>query len=163
MTRLNHSRPYLRYIDNLRRELNLSARRTDTLSFGSSERKSERINTKYLLQLLDALVAYSSAQLETLSLLARGRTSKRNTFSIATAKQKQAEELLLNAATKVASIMVIEQMHGRIQMQKAYSDLAEKIRNEEESAWELLNNFAMSTALERVSSAIDSFSANKSM
>jgi len=162
MTKLNHSRPHLKYIDNLRRELQRDARRTDTLSFGTDATASPALaqldssDAKHLLELLDALNEYLIAQNETLSALAKKQNSKRLTFSTASATQKLAEEALLRVATKVAAIAVLGEMHGKRQMLKAYFELAEYMREVDESIWDTMHNFAMRTAIERLNNAIDS-------
>lgn len=155
MTKLNHSRPYLKHIDNLRRELQREARRTDTLSFGKSAKKSESVNAKLLLHLLDAMSACSQAQLDALTILAKKGSSKKKDLSSAIVKKNLAQESLSNAATKVAALMVIEQINGKSEMQKAYSDFAEKIRKVDELLFEDLNEFVMTDAFERVCHAID--------
>ncbi len=164
MTKLKHSRPYLKYLDNLRRELQRDARRTDTLSFGTAATTSSALaqldssDAKHLLELLDALNEYLIAQHDTLCALAKKINSKRHTFSAARAKQKLAEEALLRVATKVAAIAFLGEMHGKGQMLKAYFDLAENMREVDESLWDTLHNFAMRTAIERLNNAIDSMS-----
>jgi hypothetical protein len=167
MTKLNHNRPYLRFIDNLRRELKYMEAGSLPVGYGATP-KSAAVNATgqkreitlckaeagLALDLLDALDAYIEASSEVVSALSPGL--KRG-FGAAKKIQGEAEEKLLAIATKALAQMFLSKSGGDGNFLDWYSQLETRFDDEGgEMAWDILNNFAMKHAIVVIEKTLDS-------
>jgi hypothetical protein len=167
MTKLNHNRPYLRFIDNLRRELKHMETGSLPAGYGATPKSAAahatgqtreialcKAEAGLALDLLNALDAYVEASSDVVSTLSPG--AKRR-FGAAKKIQCEAEEKLLAVATKTLAQMFLSKSSGDSNFLDWYSQLETRFDGEGgEMAWDILNNFAMKHAIVVIEKTLDS-------
>ena len=149
-------------MDNLRRELSINARRTDTLSFGSvaGNLKAKESNIFPLNQmesepaqaLFDAIEHLMYVQERKIHALMSGVT-KNTKREAAKMSLREAEKELKVAVTAVCAAMVISGIKGRRNLLNLYSEL--QIGLQETDIWDYINNILMKEAAQLISDVVN--------
>jgi len=150
MTKLNHSRPLLRYIDNIRREINIDTRRSTSapalckedegiFSLNSSEEVA-------VIIFLDSIEKYLEAESAIFEALAKDITKK-----VKLVKRNNAEIDLKKTATIFLAHMFVAELKGRTGLTKFYKHIELEIKANNPFLWETINDIAMKEAVDKLS------------
>lgn len=173
MTRINHSRPYLLYIDNLRRENNKAVARHKSIenkrNTGLINNKPKRttfwdkmaaiklseIEEQKLFELLEISARYFDAEAKLLSLtFKKGVGEKKKSLQL---KINNAYRELVHIGEQIILLEIESQIKGREKGLIHWWELLEtKIRRDGASDfWELVNNHVLREAFSNVESRIN--------
>lgn len=149
-------------MDNIRRELAINARRTDTLSFGTSADNSKtkesnifplnQMESESAQALFDAIEHLMYVQERKIHALMRGAT-KNTKREAAKLSLSEAEKELGVAVTAFCAAMVISGVKGRRNLLNLYSEL--QIGLQETDVWVYINNTLMIEAAQLISDVVD--------
>lgn len=162
LTKLDHSRPFLRYIDSVRREIarqnrmplspfpDLAKRATpvsETAIFPLTAMES-----KVSSRLLTALEDYIEAESLAIQAIAPGAAKSMKAKAKAASKDL-ADAHLQTAATAFAAQAVFSLMDGRRNLANLYSSLESELKSDSYFLWDHLNNQVMPEAIFKIDSA----------
>lgn len=162
MTKLNHNRPFLRYLDNIRREMGIEARRTDTLSFKNAS-PSPTVGDVFPLTsseasvaagFLDAIENYLKVESTLIAAVKPGAT-KQSKAAAKLASRDRAEGMLKGAAMALSARMLLSGLEGRMNLLNLYRRLENEIKEEDYFLWEVVNDVAMHEAMQKLSALVD--------
>lgn len=163
MTKLNRNRPLLRYLDNVRREMAIHARRTDTLLFGDSTSIAPRPKSDIFPLTKaesDAISRFFEAienllDVEAVLVNALGRNATRQAKRAAREVNREAaEERLKGMATAFAAQMVLSGVDGRLNLLNLYKTMQTEYAEVAPFLWETINDIAMKEAMQKISALV---------
>lgn len=170
MTKLNHSRPLLRYLDNICREIAIEANKIDTLS--ENRRTSTPIAKNEIFPLnaaesavfskfFDAIKNYLGVEFSLITALGKG-TSKQSKLAAKKVNQEAAEvqlmaaEVQLKAAALAFSAqMFLSGLKGRMNLLNLYKTLGKEIKKSDFFLWKVINDVAMKDAMQEIAVVVD--------
>ncbi len=165
MTKLNHNRPLLRYFDNIRREMAIDARRTDTLSFGGAERSAHgagcdifplsSAETEVVLGFFGSIEHYLDVEIALITAAGVG-ASKHEKSAARSVSRDEAENRVKSAAVALSARMLLSGLEGRMNLLNLYRQLESKLKADALYLWEFLNDQAMKEAMQQVSKVVES-------
>jgi hypothetical protein len=164
MTKLNHNRPLLRYLDNIRREMAIDARRTDTLSFGDVQPSVSSVNSDIfpltsaesiaVSEFFSAIEHYLDVESKLITGLKAG-ASKQAKSAAKQVSQNAAETRVKASAVVFSAQMVLSGLENRMNLFNLYRKLEKELREDAEFLWELVNDIAMKEAMQKITAVID--------
>ncbi len=163
MTKLNHDRPVLRYLDNIRRELAIDARRTDTLSFGGAQSSASRsasdifpltsAESSAVSEFFSSIENYLDVESKLITALKSG-ASKQAKSAAKQVSQHTAENRLKASALVFSAKLVLSGLENRMNLLNLYKALEKELREDAWSLWELINDIAMKEAMQKINTVI---------
>jgi hypothetical protein len=164
MTKLNHDRPLLRYLDNIRREMAIDARRTDTLSFGDVQPSVSSVNSDIfpltpaesieVSEFFSAIEHYLDIESKVIVGLKAG-ASKQVKSAAKQVSQHAADTRLKASAVVFSAQMVLSGLENRMNLLNLYKRLEKELREDAKFLWELINDVAMKEAMQKITNVIE--------
>ena len=166
MTKLNHTRPLLRYLDNIRREIAIEASKTDNLLEGTKALKPIAKDDIFPLNAAEAAVfskffsaikSYIAVEASLIAPLLK-RVSKKSKLTVKQADLEAAEVQLKAAALSFCAQMFLSGLEGRMNLLNLYETLMKEIKKGDFFLWKLINDIALKDAMEEIATVVDKHS-----
>ncbi|MDH6186902.1 hypothetical protein [Polaromonas sp. CG_23.6] len=163
MTKLNHNRPLLRYLDNIRREIAVEASKADNLFRDTRASIPIAEGNIFPLNAIESAVfsRFFSAIKNHLdiefTLIAAGikGASRQSKLAAKQANPEAAEVQLKAAALAFSAQMFLSTLNGRMNLLNLYKTLEEEIKNSDFFLWKMINDVAMKDAMQEIAALVD--------
>lgn len=163
MTKLNHNRPLLRYLDNIRREIAVEASKTKTLfkdiraSTPTAKDDIFPLNaaeSAVFVKFFSAIKGYIAVEAFLIAALVK-RASKKSKLAVKQADPEAAEVQLKAAALSFCAQMFLSGLEGRMNLLNLYKTLMKEIKKSDFFLWKLINDAAVKDAMQEIATVVD--------
>lgn len=163
MTKLNHNRPLLRYLDNIRREIAVEASKTDNLLKGTRALTPiakddifplNAAESAVFSRFFDAIKNYLDVEFTSIATGVRG-ASKQTKLAAKQTDPEAAEVQLKAAALSFCAQMFLSGLEDRMNLLNLYKTLMKAIKKDDFSLWKLINDVAMKDAMQEIATVVD--------
>ena len=163
MTKLNHNRPLLRYIDSVKRQIALDAQRERDFEGRDAQASLTHPRDSIFPLLRDeagvvslffrAIEQYVEAEsLVVAALASKSRAGAK--VKEATQSRESAENQLVRAAAAFTAQTVLSALNGRMNLYNLYGKVKQGLSTDSPFLWDTINDFAMRSAMQEVCSTM---------